>query len=95
MGQYDNLWRIGGSLHYSKTSRKAILLHNENKNPLISIVHGINMKESYKSKKLLLDKTASETSMADLCSFKSCTSSSVFSVGVYAMFCVSGIVGTE
>ena len=40
----------------SKVSLKAVLLHNGNKFPYVSLAHATNMKESYENMKLLLEK---------------------------------------
>ena len=47
-------WRL--FIESSKVSLKLVLLHNGNKFPSVPKAHGANMKESYESMKLLLEK---------------------------------------
>ena len=45
-------WRL--FIDSSKTSLKAVLLHNSNKNPSVPLAHVIGMKETYESMSLIL-----------------------------------------
>ena len=49
-----NDWRL--FIDSSKASLKAVLLHNGNMYPSVPLAHAINMKETYESMKLLLQK---------------------------------------
>ena len=49
-----NHWRL--FIDSSKISLKAVLLHNGNRHPSVSLVHAVNMKESYETMKLILEK---------------------------------------
>lgn len=46
-------WRL--FIDSSKSSLKAVLLHNGNKKPSIPVAHAVDMKESYQSMSLILD----------------------------------------
>jgi len=47
-------WRL--FIDSSKVRLKVVLLHNGNKFPSVPLAHAANMKESYESMKLLLEK---------------------------------------
>ena len=47
-------WRL--FIDSSKTSLKAVLLHNGNKFPSVPIAYATNMKETYENLKILLEK---------------------------------------
>ena len=47
-------WRL--FIDLSEVSLKVVLLHNRNRFPSVPLAHAANMKESYESMKLLLEK---------------------------------------
>lgn len=59
-------WRL--FIDGSKYSLKAVLLHNGNKKPSIPIAHAVNMKESYNSMAVLLEKINYRTHNWKVCS---------------------------
>ena len=64
--KYDrNEWRL--FIDSSKVSLKAVLLHNGNKFPSVPLAHAANMKETYESMKLLLQKIKYEEHKWNIC----------------------------
>ena len=60
-----NDWRL--FIDSSKASLKAVLLHNGNMYPSVSLAHAANMKETYESMKLLLQKIRYEEHEWNIC----------------------------
>jgi hypothetical protein len=58
-------WRLFTDV--SKVSLKAVLLHNGNKYPSVPLAHAVNVKESYESMKLLLEKIQYEKYKWNIC----------------------------
>ena len=82
----------------SKVSLKLVLLHNGNRFPSVPLVHAANMKESYESMKLLLEKIKYEEFKWKLCGdlklwhcYWECNSRTQST----AVSCVSGTAGTK
>ena len=64
--KYDkNEWRL--FIDSSKVSLKAVLLHNGNELPSVPVAHAANMKETYDSMKLLLQKIKYEEHKWSIC----------------------------
>jgi hypothetical protein len=54
-------------IDYSKVSLRAVLLHDGNKQPSVSLAHAPNVKEFYENMKLLLEKIQREKYNWNLC----------------------------